>query len=121
VDVLAFAEEHVPSNCFYLFHDVVTLMVALTTSHVERKDVLEEWYRSTKVGVNEASARHMASFRLILPTVFGRMKEGSAVSAKHHLLAVRSFKDWSTFDGVSGVKTLFPLEWKIYAINFAKT
>jgi len=105
VDVLAFAEEHVPSNCFYLFHDVVTLMVALTTSHVERKDVLEEWYRSTKVGVNEASARHMASFRLILPTVFGRMKEGSAVSAKHHLPAVRSFKDWNTFDGVSGVKS----------------
>jgi hypothetical protein len=72
VDVLAFVEEHVPSNCYYLFHDVVTLMEALTTSHVEHKDVLEEWYRSTKVGVNEASARHMASFRLILPTVFGR-------------------------------------------------
>ena len=105
LDVLAFVEEHVPSNCFYLFHDVVTLMEALTTSHVERKDVLEEWYRSTKVGVNEASARHMASFRLILPTVFGRMKEGSPASAKHHLPAVRSFKDWNTFDGVSGVKS----------------
>lgn len=61
-DVASFVEEHVPSNCFYLFHDVVTLMEALTTSHVERKDVLDEWYRSTKVGVNEASARHMASF-----------------------------------------------------------
>jgi len=105
LDVLTFVEEHVPSNCFYLFHDVVTLMEALTTSHVERKDVLEEWYRSTKVRVNEASARHMASFRLILPTVFGRVKEGSPSSAKHHLPAVRSFKDWNTFDGVSGVKS----------------
>jgi len=105
VDVLAFVETHVPSNCFFLFHDVVTFMEALTTSHVERKDVLEEWYRSTKVGVNEASACHMASFQLILPTVFGRVKEGSAASVKHHLPAVRSFKEWNTFDGVSGVKS----------------
>jgi hypothetical protein len=105
VDVLAFVETHVPSNCFFLFHDVVTFMEALTTSHVERKDVLEEWYRSTKVGVNEASARHMALFRLILPTVFGRIKEGSAASVKYHLPAVRSFKEWNTFDGVSGVKS----------------
>ncbi len=44
LDVLTFVEAHVLSNCFYLFHDVVTLMEALTTSHVERKDVLEEWY-----------------------------------------------------------------------------
>jgi hypothetical protein len=99
----------VPSNCFYLFHDVVTLMEAMTTSHVECKDVLEEWYRSTKVGVNEASARHMESFRLILPTVFGRMKEGSPSSAKHHLPAVTSFKDWNTFDGVSGVKSFISM------------
>jgi hypothetical protein len=40
-DVLAFVEDHVPSNCFFLFHDVVTLMEALTTSHVECKDVIK--------------------------------------------------------------------------------
>jgi hypothetical protein len=104
VDVLAFVEGHVPSNCFYLFHDVVTLMESLTTSHVERKDVLQEWYQSSKVGVNEASACHMASFHLILPTVFGRTKEGTATSPKHHLPSVKLFREWNTFDGVSGVK-----------------
>jgi len=104
VDVLAFIEDHVPSNRFYLFHDVVTLMESLTTSHVERKDVLQEWYQSAKVGVNESSARHMASFRLVLPTVFGRSKEGVPTNAKHHLPSVKSFKEWNTFDGVSGVK-----------------
>jgi hypothetical protein len=105
VDVLAFVEDHIPSNGFYLFHDVVTLMESLMTSHVERRDVLQEWYQSTKVGVNEASARHMASFRLVLPTVFGRTKEGAPpVSVKHYLPAVKSFKDWNTFDGVSGTK-----------------
>jgi len=56
VDVALFVENHILSNCFYLFHDVVTNMEALTTSHVECKDVLDEWYRSSKVGVNEASA-----------------------------------------------------------------
>jgi hypothetical protein len=105
VDVALFVESHVPSNSFYLFHDVVTLLEALTISHVEHKDVLDEWYRSSKVGVNEASARHMASFRLILPTVFGRVKEGSTASTKHHLPSVHSFKEWNTFDGVSGVKS----------------
>ena len=104
MDVQVFVETHVPSNCFYLFHDVVTLMESLTTSHVERKDVLQEWYQSVKVGINEASARHMASFRLVLPTVFGRTKEGTVTSSKHHLPSVKSFKDWNTFDGVSGVK-----------------
>ncbi len=68
-DVCLFVEKHVPSNAFHLFHDVVTLLESLTTSHVERKDVLQEWYQSAKVGVNEAAARHMASFRLVLPTV----------------------------------------------------
>jgi hypothetical protein len=104
VDVLHFVEEYVPANCFYLFHDVVTLLESLTTSHVERKDVLQEWYQSAKVGVNEASARHMASFRLVLPTVFGRTKGGSPSNAKYHLPSVKTFKDWNTFDGMSGVK-----------------
>jgi hypothetical protein len=93
-----------PSNCFHLFHDVVTLMESLTISHVERKDVLQEWYQLAKVGVNKASAHLMASFRLVLPTVFGRTKEGAPVSVKHHQPAVKSFKDWNTFDGISGTK-----------------
>jgi hypothetical protein len=101
---MLFVERHIPSNSFFLFHDSVTLLESLTTSHVERRDVLQEWYQSSKVGVNEALARHMASFRLTLPMVFGRTKEGTSLSSKHHLPAVKSFKDWNTYDGVSGVK-----------------
>jgi hypothetical protein len=104
-DVLLFVEQHVPSNAFHLFHDVVTLLESLTTSHVERKDVLQEWYQSSKVGVNEAAARHMTSFRLVLPTVFGRVKDGTPTTGRHHLPAIKSFKEWNTYDGVSGVKS----------------
>jgi hypothetical protein len=104
VDVMLFVERHVPSNSFHLFHDIVTLMESLSTAHVERKDMLQEWYQTTKVGINEASARHMASFQLVLPTVFGRTREGAPVSARHHLPALKSFKDWNNYDGVSRVK-----------------
>jgi len=37
--------------------------------------------------------------------VFGRVKEGSSPSAKHHLPAIRRFKEWNTYDGVSGIKS----------------
>ena len=91
VDVLLFVGKNVPLNAFYLYHDAVTLLESLSSSHVERKDVLWEWYQSTKFGVKKAAACHMASFRLTLPTVFGRIKEGGPGSGKHHLPAVKTF------------------------------
>jgi hypothetical protein len=59
---------------------------------------------TSKVGINEAHARHMASFCVVLPTVFGRTKEGTPITIKHQLPAVKLIKEWNTFDGVSGVK-----------------
>lgn len=97
-------ENHVPTNAFSFFHDAVTLLESLSAAHVERRDVLQEWYQSSKVGVNKAHACHMASFRLVLPTVFRRTKEVGPTTSKHQLPAIRSFKEWNTFDGVSGVK-----------------
>jgi hypothetical protein len=116
---MLFVERRVPSNSFYLFHDVVTLMESLSMAHVERKDMLQEWYQSTKVGINEASARHMASFRLVLPTVFSRTREGAPVSARHHFPALKSFKDWNNYDGVSGVKGYIAGESQIKALVLA--
>jgi hypothetical protein len=55
-------ENDVPINAFSPSHDVVTLLESLTLPHVEYKDVLQEWYQSSKVRVNEAHARHKASF-----------------------------------------------------------
>jgi hypothetical protein len=103
-DVELFTKNYVPTNAFILFHDVMTLLESLSAAHVERRDFLQEWYQSSKVGVSEAHARHMASFCLVLPTVFVRTKEGAPITSKHQLPAVKSFKEWNTFDGVSGVK-----------------
>lgn len=45
----------------------------------------------------------MASFWLMLPSIFGQIKEGGNASQKHQLPAIKTFKEWNTFDGVSGV------------------
>jgi hypothetical protein len=102
-DVQLFVEKKMSTNLFHLCHDPITLLESLTGLHVEKKDVLNEMYQADRVGMNDAEARHCASFRLVLPTVFGYVKEGT--STRHNLPAVRTFKDWNPRDGTSGVKT----------------
>jgi hypothetical protein len=75
-DVLLFVEQHIPTNTYYLFHDIATLLESLAMSHIKRKDVLQEWYQSAKVGVNKAVARHMHPFDwCYLPFLAGPKKE----------------------------------------------
>jgi hypothetical protein len=103
-DVALFVETKMPSNSFSMFHDVVTLMERLSGNYVEQKDVINEWYQATKVGLGEHEAHHVASFKITNPTVFGYVKEGTA-NIKQHLPAVKSFKEWNSFDSESGVKS----------------
>jgi hypothetical protein len=93
-----------PSNGFCMFHDVITLLEHLSGNYVERKDVVNEWYQASKVGLDEREARHVASFKITYPMVFGYVKEGTT-SVKCHLPAIKSFKDWNSFDSESGVKS----------------
>ena len=102
VDVELFVADKMPSNGFHLFHDAVTILESLTGAFQERKDVLSEWYQSTKVGCSAQEARHIASFKTTLPHVFGHTKDG-VVSPKHKLPAVKTYSDWTTFDQDSGV------------------
>ena len=102
-DVLVFVESKMPSNGYYFFHDAVTLLESLSGSFSEKKEVLNEYYQSQKVGVNAGEARHLASFRTTLPYVFGHEKDGVPHTSKHALPAVKSFKEWNPFDQDSGV------------------
>jgi len=101
-DVELFATEKMPSNGFYLFHDAVTILESLTGAFQERKDMLSEWYQSTKVGCSAQEARHIASFKTTLPYVLGHTKDG-VILPKHKLPAVKTYADWATFDQDSGV------------------
>ena len=101
-DVDLFISKSVPTNAFYLFHDAVTILESLSGAFQERKEVLSEWYQSSRVGCSAQEARHIASFRTTLPHVFGYCKDG-VVSAKHKLPAVKKYEDWTTFDQDSGV------------------
>lgn len=80
-----------------MFHDVITLMEHLSGNCVERKDVINEWYQTTKVGLDEHEACHVASFKITYPMVSRYIKEG-ANNIKHHLPAIKSFKEWNSFD-----------------------
>ncbi len=89
------------------FHGTRTgyeLVERLSGNYVERKDVINEWYQATKVGLGEHEARHVASFKITYPTVFGYVKDGIA-NAKHNLPVVKTFKEWNSFDSESGVKS----------------
>ncbi len=103
-DIALFVETKMPTNSFSMFHDVITLMERLSGSYIERTEVINEWYQATKVGLDECEARHVVSFKITYPTVFGYVKEGTS-NAKHHLPAVKSFKEWNAFDAESGVKS----------------
>jgi len=103
-EVALFIEKNMPSNSFSMFHDIVTLMERLSGTYVERKDVISEWYQASKVGLDEREARHIASFKITYPTVFGYVKDGAATT-KYHLPAIKSFKEWNSFDSESGIKS----------------
>ena len=102
-DVLMFVETKMPSNGYYYFHDAVTLLESLSGSFSEKKEILNEYYQSMKVGVNAQEARHLASFRTTLPYVFGHEKDGVPHTSKHAIPAVKSFREWNPFDQDSGV------------------
>jgi hypothetical protein len=101
-DVFGFMERKMPSNAYYLFHDAFTLLESLSGVFYECKDMLNELYKSQKVGVNAQKARHIASFKTTLLYVLGHIKEGSP-NPKHYLPIVKTFKDWTCFDQNSGV------------------
>jgi hypothetical protein len=73
------------------FHDLVTLMESLTGSYSACKDVLAEWYQSTKVGILKPEARYEASFML---------------TPKHFLPAVKSFHEWNSFNKLKSADSI---------------
>ena len=102
-DVQLFVEKYIPLSSFALFHDAVTILESLGGNHIEKKDVLTEVYQSNRVNMTIGEARHIASFELTLPTPFGRITE-SGSQTKYALPAIKSFKDWDSYDNVSGRK-----------------
>mmetsp|Transcript_10104 Transcript_10104/g.14571 ORF Transcript_10104/g.14571 Transcript_10104/m.14571 type:complete len:742 (-) Transcript_10104:1161-3386(-) len=101
-DVKLFVEKKMPSCSFSVFHDVLTLMESLTGGHITRTEVISEMFQAERVGLTDSEARHIGSFRILLPSVFGNVKEGA--TTKYNLPAVKNYKEFNPQDGVSGVK-----------------
>lgn len=104
-DVRAWVEEHASGLSFSLFHDPITLMENLTDIHMERKDVITEFYQASKIGFSEPESKHIAAFRIIVPTLLGRTKEGDKLSINTPLAALPDYATWNSNDNFSDVKS----------------
>ena len=102
-DIMLFIEKEVPTNGYSLFLNGVTLMESMSEYYVEQRDVLQEIYQAVKIGVNEAESRTVASFRLVLPTVFRQVNEGNG-TVKYFLPAVKDYQTWNLHDNISGTQ-----------------
>jgi len=119
-DVAVFVENKMPSNSFSMFQDIVTLMERLSGTYVERKDVISEWYQATKVGLDEREARHVASFKITSPIVFGYIRKvpphQSTICQLLNLLKIGTPLTVSL-----GLRPSYKMAWRISSSNFIKT
>mmetsp|Transcript_12456 Transcript_12456/g.17918 ORF Transcript_12456/g.17918 Transcript_12456/m.17918 type:complete len:266 (+) Transcript_12456:290-1087(+) len=106
-DVHKFVVDSVPPNIYFLFHDPVTLLESISGAYTSKSDVMLEMHQGQKVGfAHEAGATIVASFRVLLPTVFSRTKDGTVPhsAGTQHLPAVKSYLAWNPHDSITGVK-----------------
>ena len=73
--------------------------------YVEWWDVLQEVNQAVKIRVNEVEPRTVESFRLVLPTVFGEVKEAYG-TVKYLLPWVKDYQTWNPHDNISGTQWL---------------
>lgn len=102
-DVKLFVESHAAGISFAILHDAITLLESLTNVYAQHQDIILEWYQASRVGLSEVEAKHVTSFKLILPTVLGMTKEDKP-SPTHPLNAAHSFQSWNPQNNYDGVK-----------------
>ncbi len=83
---------------FSLFHDVVSLMESIMDGHVCKSEVVAEMYQASRVGFDEDKATHVHSFKWIIPSLLGAIKEVDKNDPKYPLLAVHDIQAWNPQD-----------------------
>jgi hypothetical protein len=89
---------------FSLFHDVISLLKSITDGHSKKSEVMAELYQASHVGFDEDEATHVHSFKLIVPSLPGAIKEGDKNDPKYPLAAGKDFAAWNPQDNAAGVK-----------------
>ncbi len=94
-------DAHLPTDPFEmpglslsLFHDMVS----------RKADVMVAMYQASRMGFDEDKATHVHSFKLIIPSLLGAIKDGGKNDPKLPLPAVKDFSAWNPQDNEGGVK-----------------
>ena len=105
---IAWVRQELPSNAYFVFQDVMTLLDLLGTSNLSDNDFLDGQYKATRANfVNDSAARCAASFGRELPTLFGRVEPSSfngQLASTHPLPSIHAYKSFNAPDNLSGVK-----------------
>ena len=104
----SWVKNELPSNPYFVFQDVTTLLDLIGTSNLSYGDFIDGQYNASRANnVNDSAARCAASFGRELPTLFGRVEHFSAgnhLASTHPLPSIHDYKRFNTPDNLLGMK-----------------
>ena len=105
---IVWVRNHLPSNNYSFFQDVITLLDLIGTSNLTDNEFLDGQYKANRANfLNDSAARCADFFRRELPTLFGRVKLSSSdgqLASTHPLPSINNYKHFNAADNLSGVK-----------------
>jgi hypothetical protein len=93
-----------PGISYSIFHDIITLLESILDGHSKKENVMAAMYQAGRVGLDEDEAMHVHSFKLIMPTLLGAMRDGDKSDHKFPLPGVKDFATWNPQDNEGGIK-----------------
>ena len=97
-----------PSNAYFVFQNVITLLDFIGTSNLSDGEFLDGQYKASRANyANDSAARCAASFLRELPSLFGRVEPSSVgghPASTHPLLSIHDYRRFNAADNLSGVK-----------------
>ena len=105
---IAWVRTSLPSNAYFVFQDIMTLLDLIGTSNLSDNDFLDGQYKANRANfVNASAARCAASFGRGFSTLFGRVEpssSGGQLASTHPLPSINNYKNFNAPDNLSGVK-----------------
>ena len=104
----AWVRRELPSNSYFVFQDVTTLLDLIGTSNISNGEFLDGQYKTSRANyVNDSTACCAASFGRELPSLFGRVEPSSVgghLVSTHPLPSIHDYRRFNAADNLSGVK-----------------
>ena len=105
---IAWVRKYLPSNFYFVFQDVMTLLDLIGTSNLSDNEFLDGQYKDNRANfVNDSAARCAAFFGHEIPTLFGRVEPSFSdgqLASTHTLFSIYNHNIFNARDNLSGVK-----------------